>query len=72
MAQASSSAASGSGLPECKGEKIDKLTRVGLLQLISNVEGLNMQSTPETFQINLPRLRAVQDQFQKVIVIATR
>uniref|UniRef100_A0A0D9ZL34 Uncharacterized protein n=1 Tax=Oryza glumipatula TaxID=40148 RepID=A0A0D9ZL34_9ORYZ len=71
MAQASSSAASGSGLPECKGEKIDKLTRVGLLQLISNVEGLNMQSTPETFQINLPRLRAVQDQFQKVIVIAT-
>uniref|UniRef100_A0A0E0DEL8 Uncharacterized protein n=2 Tax=Oryza meridionalis TaxID=40149 RepID=A0A0E0DEL8_9ORYZ len=69
--QASSSAASSSGLPECKGEKIDKLTRVGLLQLISNVEGLNMQSTPETFQINLLRLRAVQDQFQKVIVIAT-
>uniref|UniRef100_A0A0E0KQX8 T-complex protein 11 n=1 Tax=Oryza punctata TaxID=4537 RepID=A0A0E0KQX8_ORYPU len=71
VAQASSFAASSSGLPECKGEKIDKLTRVGLLQLINNMEGLNMQSTPETFQINLLRLRAVQDQFQKVIVIAT-
>uniref|UniRef100_A0A0E0LUD8 SKP1 component POZ domain-containing protein n=1 Tax=Oryza punctata TaxID=4537 RepID=A0A0E0LUD8_ORYPU len=67
VGQASSSAASSCGL----GEEIDKLTRVGLLQLISNMEGLNMQSTPETFQINLLRLRAVQDQFQKLIVIAT-
>jgi len=31
-----------------------------------------MQSTPESLQINLLRLRAVQSQFQQVIVIATR
>ncbi|OEL15059.1 hypothetical protein BAE44_0023919 [Dichanthelium oligosanthes] len=59
-----------SGQPECKGEKLDKLIRIGLLQLISSMEGLQMQSTPESFQINLMRLRAVQSQFQ-VIVIST-
>ncbi|KAG8082082.1 hypothetical protein GUJ93_ZPchr0014g47261 [Zizania palustris] len=63
--------ASNSGLQECKGEKLDKLIRVGLLQLISSMEGLQLQSTPESFQLNLLRLRAVQGQFQKVIVIAT-
>jgi len=31
-----------------------------------------MQSTPESLHINLLRLRAVQSQFQQVIVIATR
>ncbi|KAL5215428.1 hypothetical protein ABZP36_006829 [Zizania latifolia] len=70
--QASSlSEASSSGLQECKGEKLDKLIRVGLLQLISGMAGLHLQSTPESFQLNLLRLRAVQGQFQKVIVIAT-
>jgi hypothetical protein len=70
----SSPAAAGgvSGQPECKGDELDKLIRIGLLQLVSNVEGLQMQSTPESFQINLLRLRAVQSQFQQVIVIATR
>ncbi|WVZ85739.1 hypothetical protein U9M48_032628 [Paspalum notatum var. saurae] len=65
------SAAGTHGQPECKGEKLDKLIRIGLLQLISSMEGLQMQSTPESFQINLLRLRAVQSQFQQVIVIAT-
>ncbi|GJN27568.1 hypothetical protein PR202_gb15598 [Eleusine coracana subsp. coracana] len=60
-----------SGQPECKGEKLDKLIRIGLLQLISGTEGLQMQSTPESFQVNLLRLRALQGQFQQVIVIAT-
>jgi hypothetical protein len=58
--------------PECKGDELDKLIRIGLLQLVSGVEGLQMQSTPESFQINLMRLRAVQSQFQQVIVTAKR
>ncbi|TKW04505.2 hypothetical protein SEVIR_7G113300v4 [Setaria viridis] len=69
--QPSSSAAGASGQPECKGEKLDKLIRIGLLQLITSMEGLQMQSTPESLQINLLRLRSVQSQFQKVIAIAT-
>ncbi|VAH32601.1 unnamed protein product [Triticum turgidum subsp. durum] len=60
-----------SGLPECKGEKVDKLVRVGLLQLISCMEGLQLESTPESFHLNFLRLRAVQGQFQEVIVIST-
>lgn len=71
VGQPSSSAADTSGQPECKDEKLDKLIRIGLLQLISSMEGLQLQSTPESFQINLLRLRAVQSQFQQVIVIAT-
>ncbi|KAL6885937.1 hypothetical protein ACP4OV_010198 [Aristida adscensionis] len=70
-AQASSSATGSSGQSECKGEKLDKLIRIGLLQLIRSTEGLQMESTPETLQLNLLRLRAVQSQFQQVIVIAT-
>jgi hypothetical protein len=72
VGQPSPSAGDTYGQPECKGEKLDKLIRIGLLQLISSVEGLQLQSTPESFQINLLRLRAVQSQFQQVIVIATR
>ncbi|XP_066342910.1 uncharacterized protein [Miscanthus floridulus] len=71
VGQPSSSAADTSGQPECKGEKLDKMIRIGLLQLISSMEGLQLQSTPESFQINLLRLRAEQSQFQQVIVIAT-
>jgi hypothetical protein len=66
------SAAGSSGLPECKGETVDKLVRVGLLQLIGGMEGLQLQSTPESFHLNFMRLRAVQGQFQEVIVMATR
>uniref|UniRef100_A0ACD5UQV2 Uncharacterized protein n=1 Tax=Avena sativa TaxID=4498 RepID=A0ACD5UQV2_AVESA len=68
---ASLSAEGSSGLPECKGEKVDKLVRIGLLQLIGGMEGLQLQSTPETFHLNFLRLRAVQRQFQEVIVMAT-
>ena len=66
------SAAGNSGLLECNGEKVDKLVRVGLLQLIGGMEGLQLQSTPESFHLNFMRLRAVQGQFQEVIVMATR
>jgi len=73
VGQPSSSCAAGaSGQPGCNGEKLDKLIRIGLLQLITSMEGLQMQSTPESLQINLLRLRAVQSQFQQVIAIAAR
>uniref|UniRef100_A0A0D9W596 T-complex protein 11 n=1 Tax=Leersia perrieri TaxID=77586 RepID=A0A0D9W596_9ORYZ len=65
------SAENTSGLPECQGEKLDKLIRVGLLQFVSGMEGLQILSTPESFHLNLLRLRGLQDQFQKAIVIAT-
>uniref|UniRef100_A0A0D9W597 Uncharacterized protein n=1 Tax=Leersia perrieri TaxID=77586 RepID=A0A0D9W597_9ORYZ len=65
------SAEKNSGLPECQGEKLDKLMRVGLLQLVSGMDGLQLLSTPESFHLNLLRLRGLQDQFQKSIVIAT-
>ncbi|KAM0916682.1 hypothetical protein ACQ4PT_010026 [Festuca glaucescens] len=68
---ASLSAAGSSGLPECTGEKVDKLVRIGLLLLIGGMEGLQLQSTPESFHLNFMRLRAVQGQFQGVIVMAT-
>ncbi|CAN6181984.1 unnamed protein product [Urochloa humidicola] len=64
-------AAGNSSQPECKGERLDKIVRIGLLQLVSSMEELKTQSTPETFQLNLQRLKAVQCQFQRVIVIAT-
>ncbi|XBH77759.1 hypothetical protein VPH35_104171 [Triticum aestivum] len=58
-------------LPECSGETIDRLVRIGLLQLISRMEGMERKSVPETFKLNWLRLRGVQSQFQQVIVIAT-
>lgn len=51
---------------------LDKLVRIGLLQLISRMEGMERKSVPETFKLNWLRLRGVQSQFQQVIVIATR
>ncbi|CAL5027397.1 unnamed protein product [Urochloa decumbens] len=74
VGQSSSSpeAASGdSGQPECNGDRLDKIVRIGLLQLISSMEELQTQSTPETFHLNLQRLKAVQCQFKRVIGIAT-
>lgn len=64
----------GSGLqqPECKGERVDVLVRLGLLKLVSRVSGLTSEVLPETFTLNLTRLRAVQAEIQKIIVTATR
>lgn len=61
----------GKKLPECRGERIDLLVRLGLLKLVSEVGGLNLEVLPETLELNLPRLRAVQSQLQKIIVIST-
>ncbi|EEF31715.1 conserved hypothetical protein [Ricinus communis] len=57
--------------PECNGEKIDLLVRLGLLKLVSGVSGLTQETLPETFMLNLPRLRAAQAHMQKIIVIST-
>ncbi|OVA10934.1 T-complex 11 [Macleaya cordata] len=56
---------------ECKGEKVDLAVRLGLLKLVSQIEGLTEQTLPETLKLNLSRLRTVQAQLQKIIVIST-
>ncbi|KAE8723774.1 hypothetical protein F3Y22_tig00011761pilonHSYRG00187 [Hibiscus syriacus] len=58
-------------LPECKGEQVDKVVRLGLLKLVSGVAGLTSDALPETLMLNLSRLRGVQAIIQKIIVIST-
>ncbi|KAK9929180.1 hypothetical protein M0R45_026286 [Rubus argutus] len=58
----------GNQQPECKGEGVDLLVRLGLLKLVSGVSGLTEAALPETLMLNLSRLRAVQAQIQKIIV----
>jgi hypothetical protein len=60
------------GLPECTGEGLAMVLRIGLLHLISGMEGMTGDSVPETFKLNWLRLRSVQSIFQQMIVIATR
>nr|XP_029122495.1 uncharacterized protein LOC105051720 isoform X2 [Elaeis guineensis] len=62
---------SGGELPECSGEKIDKCVRLGLLKLVSAIDGLTIETVPETFKLNVMRLRSVQSRYQQIIVIAT-
>ncbi|XP_021285798.1 uncharacterized protein LOC110417668 [Herrania umbratica] len=57
--------------PECKGERVDVLLRLGLLKLVSGVSGITPDALPETFMLNLSRLRGVQAEIQKIIVIST-
>ncbi|XP_049409218.1 uncharacterized protein LOC125872532 isoform X1 [Solanum stenotomum] len=57
--------------PECKGEKVDLFLRLGLLQLVCEIEGLTVETLPETLKLNFSRLRAVQAFLQKIIVICT-
>ncbi|XP_043709314.1 uncharacterized protein LOC122658425 isoform X2 [Telopea speciosissima] len=56
---------------ECKGERLDLFVRLGLLKLASGIEGLKLETLPETLKLNLSRLRAVQAQLQKIVVIST-
>ncbi|KAF4376886.1 hypothetical protein G4B88_018426 [Cannabis sativa] len=65
------SAFPGEQLPECVGEEIDLLIRLGLLKLVCEVGGLSLEVLPETLKMNLSRLRGVQSQFQKIIVMST-
>ncbi|KAI0507876.1 hypothetical protein KFK09_014004 [Dendrobium nobile] len=59
------------GQPECTGEKLDVLLRLGLLRLASSVEGLITDTVPETLKLNVLRLRSLQSQLQQIIVIST-
>ncbi|EPS67091.1 hypothetical protein M569_07684, partial [Genlisea aurea] len=56
---------------ECKGDEIDVTVRLGLLKLVTDISGLTEAELPETMVLNLYRLRSVQAQMQKIIVIAT-
>ncbi|ONK57648.1 uncharacterized protein A4U43_C09F2650 [Asparagus officinalis] len=58
-------------LPECKGEKLDLMLRLGLLRLASGIEGLTVETVPETLEMNVRRLRSVQSQLQQIIVTST-
>ncbi|RDX93367.1 T-complex protein 11-like protein 1, partial [Mucuna pruriens] len=57
--------------PECKGEQVDLVVRLGLLKLVSGLSGLTQDDLPETLSLNLSRLRSIQAQIQKIIVICT-
>ncbi|CAN0880737.1 T-complex protein 11-like protein 1 [Linum grandiflorum] len=59
-------------VPECPCETVDQLVRLGLLKLVSEISGITPETLPETFALNLSRLRSVQVEIQKLIVIATR
>lgn len=63
---------SGNEQPECRGERTDLFLRIGLLKLVSEIDGLVQEALPETLNLNVSRLRAAQSQLQKVIVISTR
>ncbi|KAM0940788.1 putative T-complex 11 protein [Dioscorea sansibarensis] len=57
--------------PDCNGDRIDVMLRLGLLKLVSRIQGLDLDTLPETLELNFKRLRSVQSQLQKIIVIAT-
>ncbi|MCE5166642.1 hypothetical protein HAX54_023282, partial [Datura stramonium] len=57
--------------PECKGEKVDLFLSLGLLRLVCEIEGLTVETLPETLRLNFSRLKAFQAFLQKIIVICT-
>ncbi|XP_038681697.1 uncharacterized protein LOC119982411 isoform X2 [Tripterygium wilfordii] len=64
--------APGCQLPESiNGERVDLLVRLGLLKLVSGIDGLTQEVLPETLKLNFARLRAAQAQIQNNIVIST-
>ncbi|VYS46942.1 unnamed protein product [Arabidopsis thaliana] len=58
-------------LSECKGERVDLAVRLGLLKLVNQVAGLTPEVLPETFQLNLFRVRDIQAEIQNIIVVTT-
>lgn len=58
--------------PECKGDKVDLLVRLGLLKLVTEIVGLTAEKLPETLKLNFYRLRAAQSEVHKIIVICIR
>ncbi|CAL0325057.1 unnamed protein product [Lupinus luteus] len=63
--------ASGNQQPECKGEQVDLVVRLSLLKLVTGISGLTKEDLPETLFLNFSRLRSIQAQIQKIIVICT-
>ncbi|XVE93246.1 hypothetical protein REPUB_Repub01dG0173800 [Reevesia pubescens] len=61
----------GNQQPGCKGDRADVLVRLGLLKLVTGVSGLTPDALPETFMLNLSRLRGIQAEIQRIIVIST-
>ncbi|XP_019180292.1 PREDICTED: uncharacterized protein LOC109175489 [Ipomoea nil] len=55
--------------PECKGDKVDLLVRLGLLKLVTEIEGLTAEKLPETLKLSFYRLQAAQSELHKIIVI---
>ncbi|KAJ8747311.1 hypothetical protein K2173_012959 [Erythroxylum novogranatense] len=51
-------------------EPMGLLVRQGLLKLINKVEGLTLEDLPETLKLNVFRLRTIQLQIHKIIVIS--
>ncbi|KAI3966806.1 hypothetical protein MKW92_053656 [Papaver armeniacum] len=51
---------------------IDVLVRLGLLKLVSKIEGINNENLPETLKLNFPRLRSIQSQLQKIISLLSK
>lgn len=51
---------------------MDLLVRLGLLKMVSEIGGLTLETVPETFELNLSRLRAIQSQIQKIILVSIR
>ena len=51
---------------------MDLLVRLGLLKMVSEIGGLTLETIPETFRLNLTRLRAIQSQIQKIILVSIR
>ncbi|CAL1385557.1 unnamed protein product [Linum trigynum] len=58
-------------VPERPGDRIDLLVRLGLLKMVTEVSGITPETLPETFALNLSRLRGVQAEVQKLIVVTT-
>ncbi|XP_011657543.1 uncharacterized protein LOC101216796 isoform X2 [Cucumis sativus] len=61
----------GNEQPECLGGELDIAIRLGLLKLVTVVSGVTQEVIPETFSLNLGRIRAVQAEVQKLIVTTT-
>ncbi|KAL4200281.1 hypothetical protein AMTRI_Chr03g148940 [Amborella trichopoda] len=56
---------------ECKGETVDVLVRLGLLKFANQLLGVSEETLPETLKLNCLRLRGVQSEIQKAIVVST-
>ncbi|MCL7045526.1 hypothetical protein MKW94_020629 [Papaver nudicaule] len=51
---------------------IDVLLRLGLLKLVSKIEGITDENLPETMKLNFGRLRSIQSQLQKIISLLSK